>query len=205
MTAELYRCPGTYVTHYTDDKEWLKLLAMTVPSEKEVPPFPDSVKTLTLDGFGELHQIPALPSGLEELYVVGCSRLTALPLLPPTLKRLELRSCFHLTALPPLPRTLEVLEITGSWHLRTLPPLPKGLQSLRLSDAPNLLFRPAKEFMTLADLRVYATLWSLYHGKHHVPCCHLYKRELVAAAFRPERVAGWLEAGGYELLETVMA
>lgn len=181
----------------------------------ELPLLPPGLRVLYADR-NRLERLSPLPETLQEL-VVSYNSLETLPTLPPTL--LHLYACFcHLRTLPPLPLTLQTLSVAGNC-LRSLPPLPPPLQHLDIEQNPieRLTLPFPFALQTLSTL-----LTSLPHTLHYSDDpteiaryaeeleaaqdaldapprvqarTELVKEELVAAAWRPERVERWLEAG----------
>jgi hypothetical protein len=157
-----------------------------------------------------LDQLP----NLTNLYLPGCNSLRSLPSLPNSLKDLSVWSCPGLTSLPPLRRTsLEYLNVCDT-VLRTLPELPDTIREIRAnySKLETLPFLP-DSLVLIATLGISPT--------DSIPTCPIgvyideyldalrtkqrkalrksrydaLFEELMMAAWRPDRVSKWLEAG----------
>jgi hypothetical protein len=181
----------------------------------ELPPLPPALRVLHADS-NQLQSLPPLPVTLQEV-VIARNSLETLPPLPSTLQHLYTSFC-HLRTLPELPPTLLTLSVAGNC-LRSLPPLPPTLRHLDLDQNPiehlSVPFPPTlQKLSTLltalphtlhysddtAEIARYAEeLDAAQDALEAPPRVHarteLVKEELVAAAWRPERVEKWLEAG----------
>jgi Leucine-rich repeat (LRR) protein len=132
--------------------------------------------------------LPELPSGLRTL---GCmeTNITSLPKLPPTLVEL-LCAITPLTSLPILPSGLQTLYCCDT-QITELPELPPSLKELSCNNTPLILQRKDYESSNAYNLR-----WRVWREKkRNQERCLVVKEELMAAAWHPNRVERWLDAG----------
>jgi hypothetical protein len=183
-------------------------------------PFPPTLRSLNLTDTMIL-SLPALPEGLEELFVGGTS-LTELPSLPRSLRHLSV-SCSKIRSLPPLPEKLARFDMcrTRIEDLEWIPPtlrhffanhnqlreVPEGFQALLPLNSSTggpcyIELQPAAYLSPMEPDESAIGWWHrLVREKRQRQRARAeariapIKEELIAAAWHPRRVAGWLEAG----------
>lgn len=190
-------------------------LACCDNSLQMLPSLPPTLRVLHADR-NCLITLPPLPDSLDQL-VVTKNSLRSLPPLPPNLLHLYAGFC-HLETLPTLPPSLVTLSVPGN-RIATLPPLPPGLRHLSIDQNPvervTIPFPPTLQALCThltnlphvinytensAVIAQYAEELDAAQDALDAPPrihsrTHLLKEELAAAAWRPERVERWLNAG----------
>lgn len=162
---------------------------------------PDTGKLLrrikmSKDGYLDVSELnitslPTLPSGLHYL-VCENTPLTSLPKLPRSLRGLYCNNT-PLTSLPELPSTLKRLFCNNTL-LTTLPELP-DLEALSCDNTRIALQREEEESIRDYILRLRVWIEELAMKKRNQERCFAVKEELMAAAWHPNRIERWLDAG----------
>lgn len=157
----------------------------------ELPPFPETLESLSLRDFPNLRRLPPLPMGLRSLGLYNCPTLEfdleEGPVLPPTLQTLTLWSTPKVQTLPPLPHGLYALACnhTGlevlpsalpvnlqqlcimAGALRIVPALPDTVKHLHIWDCPLLTtvegFSPALRYVEILRNPLLTNLPQLPH------------------------------------------
>lgn len=166
----------------------LNLAFMNITS---LPPLPEHILALHCHDTN-LTVLPYLPEGLVVLYCYN-TPLTSLPTLPDTLMNLN---CSHtrITSLPELPKHLMTLWCNNTL-LTTVPELPVTITYFDAYESPLIIQRGDDE-----DLRAYNRRWREWREDHVSKPrvqerTRLLKEEMMAAAWHPDRVERWLDAG----------
>jgi hypothetical protein len=177
---------------------YLNLSGTFREGDTELPPFPESVTSLSLRDFPHLRKLPPLPPGLRSLGLYNCPELgfdlEEGAVLPATLQTLILWSMPKVQTLPPLPNSLcafacnntgletlpsvlpsnlRQLSITAS-ALRTVPALPATVRHLGIWDCPLLTTVEgfSAELCNVEILRN-PLLTSLPQLPHQCSCSHI--------------------------------
>lgn len=110
-------------------------------SLSELPDFPESVKSIRLDGLCSLKTLPKLPRDLQKLYLKNCPLLDRLPQeWPRSLEVLVIRDCESLEELPQWPPLLKKLTLSDCKALKKMPQeWPPSLEELSIDSSPSLL------------------------------------------------------------------
>lgn len=146
----------------------------------------------------QLAEFPPFPNTLTEVYLGRNPRLSSIRF-PPNV-RLFCCCDAPITALPELPTSLNVINLTNCL-LTELPDLPNSIQILNTVGNPLLLLRTEDE-----SIPAYNRRWQQLRAERasQLRCvyrCSAVKEDLMAMAWRPERVAKMIACGDYGMLD----
>lgn len=174
-----FRCVNTQLTHLSE--------------------LPRGLQQLHCRDNPHLIELPELPEGLQ---LLQCSNtaLTHLPALPESLKVLY---CYNtpLVDLPTLPEGLEILYCSNT-PLTHLPELPR-LRSLVCDNCPNLVIQRLRN-ESISD---YKARWKVWREEEKSRLRiqernEIFKEDMIAEFWKPERVEKMLETGGWNLIDS---
>jgi len=97
--------------------------------------FPDSLRSLWMEYFGDLSSLPNLPPDLEHLALYG-SGVDTIGALPSGLRTFSLANMYELEEIPALPGSLTGLHLEDLPQLLSMPFLPYGLEYVMIQDCP---------------------------------------------------------------------
>lgn len=173
------------------------LEALSAPNTflRRLPALPPSLQILAVNNT-LLEELPPLPPTLRVLRIAR-SRIKRLPSpLPPALEELEIDGC-QIETVPPLPPYILTFSASGS-HLREVPDgFDRLLQQggvVNLNRMPFLPPQKDSESYRAYHLRLWAEQQVAQVARVQERCKAI-KADLMAAAWAPQRLERWLEAG----------